>query len=205
MTTHRLVDNQIGLLSGASALQRIVMGTRRRIHLRMNLEEVPQLRIQGIEIIHPNVGIHGNAATPNVRRWQISVIRLSKVNYDAVSGNNGEHRRIKEITQYLESQKVAIVFRRSDYIRNDEMRANRFALCCRFDLWFCHASTYRLRFFEARRGLRFDLFATLFGFSRADNSRRFFAAQPGLLTWRPRAIPNPSAGTFSVMVEPAAM
>src|SRR5438445_12051608 len=65
--------------------------------------------------------------------------------------------------------------------------------------------SYRLRFFEARRGLRFDLFAALFGFSRADNSRRFFAAQPGLLTWRPRAIPNPSEGTFSVIVEPAAM
>src|SRR5258708_5385074 len=65
--------------------------------------------------------------------------------------------------------------------------------------------SHLLRFFEARRGLRFDLFAAFFGFSAAANSRRFFAAQPGLLTWRPRAIPNPSDGTFSVMVEPAAM
>src|SRR5437660_10039768 len=50
---------------------------------------------------------------------------------------------------------------------------------------------------------RFDFFVVFFGFSVAASSRRFFAAQPGLLTWRPRAIPNPSAGTVSVMVEPA--
>jgi hypothetical protein len=64
----------------------------------------------------------------------------------------------------------------------------------------------RLRFLEERRVLpllrRRDGF---FGFSTAESSRRFFAAQPGLLTWRPRAIPNPSEGTFSVIVEPAAM
>src|SRR5216683_1679354 len=59
-----------------------------------------------------------------------------------------------------------------------------------------------LRLFEVRRDF---LFEVLFGFSTVASSRRFFAAQPGLLTWRPRAIPNPSAGTFSVMVEPAAM
>src|SRR5437867_13407205 len=62
----------------------------------------------------------------------------------------------------------------------------------------------RLRFFAERRFLallrRRD---DLRGFSVAINSRRFFAAQPGLLTWRPRAIANPSEGTFSVMVEPA--
>src|SRR6266576_4016285 len=52
---------------------------------------------------------------------------------------------------------------------------------------------------------RFDFFVVFCGFSLAASSRRFFAAQPGLLTWRPRAIPNPPAGTFSVIVEPAAM
>src|SRR6266481_847106 len=64
----------------------------------------------------------------------------------------------------------------------------------------------RLRVFVERRVLallrRRD---DVFGFSAAANSRRFLAAQPGLLTWRPRAIPNPSEGTFSVIVEPAAM
>ncbi len=104
--------------------QFITLVDARRRRLKKFRATSLQLRMQGIEIIHPNVGIHGNAATPNVRRWQISVIRLSEVNYDAVSGNNGEHRGIKEITQYLESQNVTIVFRRSDYIRNDEMRAN---------------------------------------------------------------------------------
>jgi hypothetical protein len=63
-----------------------------------------------------------------------------------------------------------------------------------------------LRLFALRRGFflepRRDDFL---GFSAAASSRRFFDAQPGLLTWRPRAIPKPSAGTFSVMVEPAAM
>src|SRR5439155_14909412 len=59
--------------------------------------------------------------------------------------------------------------------------------------------SYLLRFFEARRGLRFDFFAGFFGFSAAASSRRFFAAQPGLLICRPRAIPNPSEGTFSVI------
>src|SRR5467141_1790589 len=59
------------------------------------------------------------------------------------------------------------------------------------------------RFLVALR--RFDFFAVFFGFSVAVDSRRFFAAQPGLLTWRPRAIANPSEGTFSVMVEPAPM
>src|SRR5207237_1099455 len=59
------------------------------------------------------------------------------------------------------------------------------------------------RFLVACR--RFDFFAVFFGFSVIANSRRFLAAQLGLLTWRPRAIPKPSEGTFSVMVEPAAM
>src|SRR5260370_9417842 len=59
-----------------------------------------------------------------------------------------------------------------------------------------------LRLFEVRR--RFLLVGPFFGFSAAC-SRRFFAAQPGLLIWRPRAIPNPCGGTFSVMVEPAAI
>jgi hypothetical protein len=62
---------------------------------------------------------------------------------------------------------------------------------------------FYFRFFALRRGFLFD--EALFGFSAAASSRRFFAAQPGLLTWRPRAIPNPSEGTFSVIVEPAAM
>src|SRR5229473_1404142 len=62
----------------------------------------------------------------------------------------------------------------------------------------------RLRLFAERSVLRRGR-DDLFGFSAAADSRRFFAAQPGLLTWRPRAIPNPSEGTFSVIVEPAAM
>jgi hypothetical protein len=41
-------------------------------------------------------------------------------------------------------------------------------------------------------------------FSAAAISRRFAAAHPDLLAWRPRAMPSASAGTFSVMVEPAA-
>src|SRR3989454_9030436 len=65
------------------------------------------------------------------------------------------------------------------------------------------SESYPLRFFEARRGFLLD--EVFLGFSAAASSRRFFAAQRGLLTWRPRAIPNPSEGTFSVMVEPAAM
>src|SRR6516225_8184996 len=37
----------------------------------------------------------------------------------------------------------------------------------------------------------------------AVSSRRFLLAQPGLLTWRPRAMPRASEGTLSVIVEPA--
>src|ERR1700687_2102188 len=61
------------------------------------------------------------------------------------------------------------------------------------------------RFFGFLR--RFDLLLFDFfpGLASAASSRRFFAAQPGLFTCRPRAIPNPSAGTFSVIVEPAAI
>src|SRR3989442_12954445 len=65
------------------------------------------------------------------------------------------------------------------------------------------SESYPLRFFEARRGFLLDL--VFFGLSATATSRRFFAAQPGLLTCRPRAIPNPSEGTFSVIVEPAAL
>src|SRR2546422_11130936 len=42
------------------------------------------------------------------------------------------------------------------------------------------------------------------GFSAAASSRRRLAAQLGLLAWRPRAMASASAGTFSVMTEPAA-
>ena len=60
-------------------------------------------------------------------------------------------------------------------------------------------------FFGAVR--RFDfLFLDFFpGLASAASSRLRFAAQPALLAWRPRAIPKASAGTFSVIVEPAAM
>src|SRR6185369_398304 len=54
---------------------------------------------------------------------------------------------------------------------------------------------------EPRDGLRDELLPAL----AAVNSRRFLAAQPGLLDCRPRAMPSPSAGTFSVIVEPAAI
>src|SRR5579859_774702 len=50
----------------------------------------------------------------------------------------------------------------------------------------------------------FRLRLVFFGFSAAANSRRFFEAHPGLFAWRPRAIASASAGTFSVIVEPAA-
>ena len=50
----------------------------------------------------------------------------------------------------------------------------------------------------------FDLREDVFGFAAAASSRRFFAAQPGLFACRPRAIPSASAGTLSVIVDPAA-
>src|SRR5690349_19045966 len=58
--------------------------------------------------------------------------------------------------------------------------------------------------------LRLDFFLLLwrddfFGCVAAASSRRFLEAQPALLTWRPRAIARLSPGTFSVIVEPAAM
>src|ERR1700687_636051 len=46
--------------------------------------------------------------------------------------------------------------------------------------------------------------ALLLECSTAANSRRLREAQRGLLTCRPRAMPKPSGGTFSVIVEPAA-
>src|SRR5450759_4814380 len=62
-------------------------------------------------------------------------------------------------------------------------------------------NSQRLRFLDVLR----DFFAPIFLAPDADaSSRRFFDAQPILFIWRPRAIPNPSAGIFSVMVEPAA-
>src|SRR5574340_655882 len=57
---------------------------------------------------------------------------------------------------------------------------------------FASTATYR-RFFR--------LPGAFFSAARA---RLFLLAQPGLFTCRPRAIPRPSAGTFSVIVEPAA-
>src|SRR5580765_8066648 len=61
------------------------------------------------------------------------------------------------------------------------------------------------RFFTDRRDFAFFRGRWAFlGFSAAANSRRFLEAQPGLFTWRPRAIASASAGTFSVIVEPAA-
>src|SRR5260370_6373117 len=99
-----------------------------------------QLRMKGIEIVHPNVSINGDAAPRNVRRGQSSVIGLSKVNYNVIAGDDSEHGRVEEITQYLESQDVAIVFRRSNDIGNDKVGANRFALRFRFGLRLCHSS-----------------------------------------------------------------
>src|SRR6266852_8354279 len=60
-------------------------------------------------------------------------------------------------------------------------------------------------FFGAVR--RFDFFFLDFfpGLASDASSRRRFAAHPGLFTCRPRAIPKPSAGTLSVIVEPAAI
>ena len=57
------------------------------------------------------------------------------------------------------------------------------------------------RDFDPRGGLRGGLPPAL----AAVNSRRFLAAQPGLFDCRPRAMPSPSAGTFSVIVDPAAI
>src|ERR1700730_2202387 len=51
-----------------------------------------------------------------------------------------------------------------------------------------------------------DFFLAIFLSPDADpNSRLFFDAHPILFICRPRAIPNPSPETFSVMVEPAAI
>src|SRR6266404_621537 len=84
-----------------------------------------QFRVPGIKIVYPNVSIKAEAAPRNVRRGQSSVIGLSRVNYNIITGDDGKHRRIKPITQYLEAQNVAIVFRRSDDIRDNEMRTDR--------------------------------------------------------------------------------
>src|SRR2546427_12810829 len=65
------------------------------------------------------------------------------------------------------------------------------------------SESYPLRFFEARRGFLLDL--VFFGLSATAKSRRFVATHPGLLTWRPQPIPNPSEGTFSAIVEPAGL
>src|SRR5260370_31526790 len=87
-----------------------------------------QLRVQGIEIVHPNVSIKADAAPRNVRRGQSSVIGLSKVNYNVIAGDHSEHGRIEGITQDLEAQKAAIVFSLSNDIRNYKARTNSFAL-----------------------------------------------------------------------------
>src|SRR5260370_4136827 len=50
-----------------------------------------------------------------------------------------------------------------------------------------------------------DFFFGDFPWEFAANSRRLLAAQPFLLACFPRAIPSDSAGTFSVIAEPAAM
>src|SRR5260370_21454271 len=84
-----------------------------------------QLRVQGIEIVHPNVSIKADAAPRNVRRGQSSVIGLSKVNCNVIAGDDSERGPIEEITQYLEAQVVAIVFRRSNGIGNDKVGTNR--------------------------------------------------------------------------------
>src|SRR5580700_7534244 len=52
---------------------------------------------------------------------------------------------------------------------------------------------------------RFDFFFVFLGCPAAANSRRFLEAQPGLFTCRPRPMPSPSAGTFSVITDPAAI
>jgi hypothetical protein len=67
------------------------------------------------------------------------------VNYDVIPGDDSEYERIEEITQYLEAQEVAIVFRRSNDIGNDKVGTNRFALRFRFGLRFDHSSTSRGR------------------------------------------------------------
>src|ERR1700722_8303115 len=53
-----------------------------------------------------------------------------------------------------------------------------------------------LRFFEDA----FESFPSFFL-----RSARLALAQPGLVAWRPRAIASASAGTFSVIVDPAPM
>src|SRR5215469_198970 len=60
------------------------------------------------------------------------------------------------------------------------------------------------RFFALRRVFLLLRREDFPGCCAAASWRRFLEAQPGLLTWRPRPIPKPSSGTFSVMVEPAA-
>jgi len=67
---------------------------------------------------------------------------------------------------------------------------------------------------EFRVQRRRDFFDRAFDFLRdrvrlleccaAASSRRLREAQRGLLTCRQRAMPKPSSGTFSVIVEPAA-
>src|SRR5580704_4784644 len=56
------------------------------------------------------------------------------------------------------------------------------------------------RFGREREARRFEDL----GFLACANSLRRAAAHPGLFAWRPRAMARASAGTFSVMVDPAA-
>jgi len=46
------------------------------------------------------------------------------VNYNVIAGDDSEHGRIEEITQDLEAQEVAIVFRRSNDIGNAKVGTN---------------------------------------------------------------------------------
>src|SRR5437879_4227326 len=90
--------------------------------------------------------INADAAPRNIRRGQSSVIGLSKVNHNVTAGYHGKHWWIEEITQYLEPQDVAIVFRGGDNIGSDKVRTNRLALRFRFDLQLGHRAPHAATF-----------------------------------------------------------
>src|SRR5271154_4054530 len=75
-------------------------------------------------------------------------------------------------------------------------------LCVKLEL--LRAGIYRRRGFVLLRRAVLRRFEDFVGFFAAASSRRRAFAQPSLLTCRPRASASASAGTFSVITEPAA-
>jgi hypothetical protein len=64
--------------------------------------------MEGVEIVHPDVGVESQAApADNFWRRRRSVISLAEMNFDRVARHNGKHRRIQEMAQNAETEKVS--------------------------------------------------------------------------------------------------